>query len=211
LGSKSHWENLYPERKEKQDHLWEKIGEFFRRYEQEWSPASLKIFVYREGWYLLVRFALLCVLFVLISGELNPWNIIILIATIYLLLDLLIANTSVSFVTMDPINSLRSFLLTLFAFTHVIIAYGIFYKFYGDQFNSNMCDSQVLYFSTVTITTLGYGDFVPNKSGTMAQVLVVLELLTGLFFLTGVLARIITFKPDKSDETKATELNEKKG
>jgi hypothetical protein len=198
LGNKLHWENFYPERKEKQDDLWKRIGEFFLRYEREWSPASLKIFVYREGWYLLVRFTLLCVLFVLTSGELNLWNIIILVATIYLLLDLLIANTSVSFVTMDPINSLRSFLLTLFAFTHVIIAYGIFYKFCGGQFNSNMCDSQVLYFSAVTITTLGYGDFAPSKSGTMAQVLVVLELLTGLFFLTGVLARIITFKPDKS-------------
>jgi len=200
LGSKSRWANLFPERKEKQDHLWKTIGEFFRRYEQEWSPASSKIFVYREGWYLLLRFALLCVLFVLITGELDPWNIIILIATIYMLFDLLIVNTSVSFVTMDPINSLRSFLMTFFAFTHVIIAYGIFYKFCGYKFNSNMCYSQILYFSTVTITTLGYGDFVPKKSGTMAQVLVVLELLTGLFFLTGVLARIITFKPDKSDE-----------
>lgn len=200
-----------PGRKEKQDHLWKHIGDFFRRYEQEWSPASWKIFVYREGWYLLLRFALLSILFVLITGEINPCNVIILTATSYMLLDLLIANTSVSFVTMGPINSLRSFLLTLFAFTHVIIVYGIFYKFYGDQFNSNMYDSQVLYFSTVTITTLGYGDFAPKQSGTMAQVLVVLELLTGLFFLTGVLARIITFKPDKSDEIKATEVKGEKG
>ena len=204
MGSKSRWANLYPERKKKQDHLWKTIGELFRLYEQEWSPASWKTFVYREGWYLLLRFSILCVLFLLTNSELNPWNIIILIATICLLLDLLIANTSVSFVTMGPINSLRSFLLTLFAFTHIIIAYGTFYKFYGNQFNSNMCNFQVLYFSTVTITTLGYGDFVPNKSGTMAQILVVLELLTGLYFLTGVLARIINFKPAVSNEEKAS-------
>ncbi len=176
----------------------------FRRYEQEWSPSSWKTFVYREGWYLLLRFLILCVLFLLTNNELNLWNIIILIATICLLLDLLIANTSVSFVTMAPINSLRSFLLTLFAFTHVIIAYGIFYKFYGNQFNSSMCNFQVLYFSTITITTLGYGDFVPNKSGTMAQMLVVFELLTGLYFLTGVLARIINFKLAISNEEKVS-------
>jgi hypothetical protein len=204
LGSKSSRANLYPKRKKKQDHLWKTIGELFRRYEQEWSPASWKTFVYREGWYLLLRFSVLYVLFLLTNSEPNLWNIIILMATICLLLDLLIANTSVSFVTMDPINSLRSFLLTLFAFTHVIIAYGIFYKFYANQFNSNMCNFQVLYFSTVTITTLGYGDFVPNKSGTMAQMLVVLELLTGLYFLTGVLARIINFKPAITNEEKAS-------
>ncbi len=205
MGSKSRWEHLFPGRKEKQVQLWKTIGELLRRYGQEWSPAASKLFVYREGWYLLFRFVLLCVLFVLISSELNTWNIIILMATVYMLLDLLIANTSFSFVTMKPINSLRSFLLTLFAFTHVIIAYGIFFKFYGEQFNSNMCGFQVLYFSTVTITTLGYGDFVPIKSGTMAQILVVLELLTGLFFLTGVLARIINFKQVIPNEKKTSE------
>jgi hypothetical protein len=204
LGSKSRWAHLFPERKEKQDHLWKTIGELFRRYEQEWSLSASKTFVYREGWYLLLRFAILCILFVLIGSEFNTCNIIILIATAYMLLDLLIANTSVSFVTMDPINSLRSFLLTLFAFTHITIAYGIFFKFYRNQFNSNMCNFQVLYFSTVTITTLGYGDFVPNKSGTVAQILVVLELLTGLYFLTGVLARIINLKPAISNEEKTS-------
>jgi hypothetical protein len=205
MGSESRWEHLYPERKEKQVQLWRTIRELLCRYGQEWSPAASKLFVYREGWYLLSRFALLCILLVLISSEPNTWNIMILIATVYMLFDLLIANTSFSFVTMKPINSLRSFSLTLFAFTHVIIAYGIFFKFYGEQFNSNMSDSQVLYFSTVTITTLGYGDFVPIKSGTMAQILVVLELLTGLFFLTGVLARIINFKQVISNENKTSE------
>jgi hypothetical protein len=67
-----------------------------------------------------------------------------------------------------------------------------------------MCNFQVLYFRTVTITTLGYGDFVPNKSGTMAQMLVVLELLTGLYFLTGVLAKIINSKSGTSNEEKAS-------
>lgn len=205
MGSKSRWANLFPERREKQDQLWKTIGELFLRYEQEWSPSASKKFVYREGWYLLLRFAILYVLFVLVSRELNTWNVIILIVTVYMLLDLLIVNTSVSFVTMDPINSLRSFSLTLFAFTHVIIAYGIFFKFYREQFNMSMSDFQVLYFSTVTITTLGYGDFVPMKSGTVAQILVVLELLTGLYFLTGVLARIINFKPAISNEEKVSE------
>jgi hypothetical protein len=191
VGSKSRWAHLFPERKERQDHLWETIGSFFRRYEQEWSPAATKLFVYREGWYLLLRVAALGALFMMITTEVNIKNILILFLTIYLLIDLLIVNTSIAFVTMQPISSLRSFLLTLFAFTHIIVAFSIFYKFYGDQFNTTMCDSQILYFSTITITTLGYGDFVPKKSGTMVQLLVIKEVLTGLFFVTGVLARVI--------------------
>lgn len=118
-----------------------------------------------------------------------------------MLIDLLIVNTSVSFVTKDPINSLRSFLFTFFAFTHVIIAYGIFYKFNGDQFNFILCNTQALYFSAVTITTLGYGDVLPKLSSAVAQMLVILELLTGLFFITGVLARIITFDKNKQNST----------
>ena len=204
MSSKTRWSHLYPKRKEKQDHLWITIGEFFRRYEQECSPTAKKRFVYREGWYLTLRFALLLASLVLITHEFNPLNSAILLITAYLLIDLLIVNTSVSFVTKDPINSLRSFLLTFFSFTHVIIAYGIFYKFYGDQFNSIMCNSQILYFSTVTITTLGYGDFTPTKSGTIAQALIVLQVLTGLFFITGVLARIINIEPHKTQ-------NENKG
>lgn len=191
MGSKSRWAHLFPERKERQDHLWETIGSLFRRYEQEWSPAATKLFVNREGWYLLLRVAALGALFMMITTEVNIKNILILFLTIYLLLDLLIVNTSIAFVTMQPISSLRSFLLTLFAFTHIIVVFSIFYKFYGDQFNTTMCDSHILYFSTITITTLGYGDFVPKKSGTMVQLLVIKEVLTGLFFVTGVLARVI--------------------
>lgn len=191
MGSKSRWAHLYPDRKEKQVQRWERIATFFRRYEQEWSLTARKFFVYREGWYLLVRVVILGTLFMMITTDVNIKNILILILAAYFLLDLLIVNTSIAFVTMAPISSLRSFLLTFFAFTHIIVAFGIFYKFYGDQFNAIMCDSQILYFSTITITTLGYGDFVPSRSGTMVQILVIKEVLTGLFFVAGVLARVI--------------------
>jgi hypothetical protein len=199
LGSKSRWAHLYPERKERQTQCWEKIESLFCRYEREWSPAAWKCFVYREGSYLLVRFITLCLFLYVITNKLRLLNFIILILTIYLLLDILISNTSIAFVTMKPINTLRSFFLTLFAFSHVIVAYGILYKFFGDQFNSPMCNTQVIYFSTVTITTLGYGDYAPT--GLVAQWLVVLQVLTGVFFLAGVIARIISLKnaPEAND------------
>jgi hypothetical protein len=194
LGRKLLSHKLYPERKKKQENFWKYIEDFFRRYEQEWNPVSRwKIFVFREGWYLLIRFILLCLVFVAVSNEINVYNIIFVVIGLLFLFDILAFNTSNSFITMTPINSLRSFFLTFFAFTHLIIAYGIFYKFFKEQFAIDMCNTQLLYFSAVTITTLGDGTFLPDQSGTMVQMLVILELLTGLFFISGVIARIINF------------------
>lgn len=99
-------------------------------------------------------------------------------------------------------NNLRSFILTFFTFIQVVIIYGIFYKFLQHQFSDNMCNWQVLYFSIVTITTLGYGDFVPEKWGMMAQIIVTLELLTGLFFIVGIFARIAGSKGDSQKASK---------
>jgi hypothetical protein len=209
LGSKSRWAHLFPERKKKQEQLWQGIGKLLRRYEQEGNPASWKIFVNREGWYLWIRFALLCALFYLMSSEFNVWNIFILLIAAFSLVDILAANTSASFVTMQPIDNLRSFILTFFAFTHIIVAFAIFYKYNQEQFAFKMCTTQLLYFSAVTITTLGDGTFLPNRTGTAVQVLIIVELLIGLFFITGVFARIINLdiKTKKNENRKDKTTN----
>ena len=205
--SKSIWQPLFRKRKTRQSRIWKKVENFFSCYERKCSLSSCKIFVFREGWFLLGRFVLLYISFTLISNQVSFWNIIFVGVGLYFLFDILMVNTSVSFVTMKPISNLRSFLFTFFAFTQIIIVFAIFYKFYQEEFVSRMCDSQVLYFSAVTMTTLGYGDFVPNRSGTIAQTLVILEVLTGLFFVTGVFARIINFSAkQKSTTPKSTSL-----
>lgn len=191
MGNKYQCKDIHPERKIKQEQRWKKVENFFESYERKYSPASWDCCLWREGWYLLLRFIIVCGIFYVITTELNIRNIIFIVITGLLLFDLLVANASVAFVTMKPLNRLRSFLLTLFAFTHLIIAFAIFYKFFGDQFNSTtMCNTQLIYFSAVTITTLGYGDYLPT--GAVTQWLVVFQLLTGIFFLTGVLSRIIS-------------------
>lgn len=131
---------------------------------------------------------------ILASNELNFCNIIIAVVALALLFDILAANISMAFVTKDPISNLRSFLLTFFAFTHIIIFYAIFYRFFERDFPDGMFALQALYFSVITITTVGYGDIVPKSQGTTAQIIIMFELLTGLFFVTGVFARIIGFK-----------------
>lgn len=201
MGSKFLNKESFPNRKEKQDRIWRAIVTFFSRYAQEWNPAAWKVFRFREGWYLVLRFFILYLLFALISNNLIC-NVVYVIISILILFDILVANISISFATVKPLNKLRSFFLTLFAFTHVIIVYAIFYKYFKEQFEINLSDSQLLYFSGVTITTLGDGRFLPAKIGTTVQLIVILELLTGLLFISGVIARIINSISNGTQEIK---------
>lgn len=174
----------------KKDNPWKILEKCLSTYETKYSPATWKYLRNSRSLYLLIRFFLLCICLIFASNRTTWWNIPCGIISIAFLLDILIANTSIAYVTRNPMNDLRSFTLTFFAFIHIIIIYGIFYKFVQNQFNEDMCNWQVIYFSIVTITTLGYGDFVPEKWGTIAQIIVSLELLTGLFFIVGVFTRI---------------------
>ena len=99
----------------------------------------------------------------------------------------------------NPINDLRSFLFSFFTFIHLILIFSIFFKFIGSQFKIKMCTTQALYFSAVTITTLGYGDIHPHLWATTAQITTMVEVLTGLYFVAGIFARIFNIKhgPEK--------------
>ena len=186
----------------KHNNLWKSVENCFRCYETKCSPSSWSFFRGSTSVYLLIRFFLLCICLALASNKFSWWNIPCGILGLGFLLDILIVNTSIAFVTRNPMNNLRSFILTFFTFIQVVVIYGIFYKFLQHQFSENMCNWQVLYFSIVTITTLGYGDFVPEKWGTMAQIIVTLELLTGLFFIVGIFARIVGSKGESQSASK---------
>ena len=173
---------------------WKSFEKVLLYYETNYSPASWRIFGKSTGFYLFIRCIVLLVCLIFANNQFNFWNIIFGLLSLAFLFDVLISNTSIAFISRNPINELRSFLLTFFAYTHIIIIYGVFYKFVQHQLSETMCSWQYLYFSTVTITTLGFGDFVPQRWGTMAQVIVIFELLTGLFFVIGVFTRIVASK-----------------
>jgi voltage-gated potassium channel Kch len=54
---------------------------------------------------------------------------------------------------------------------------------------NGMVSSDMLYFSPVTLTTLGYGDIVPASR--MARILAVLEAMAGQIYLTVLVARLV--------------------
>ena len=56
--------------------------------------------------------------------------------------------------------------------------------------------SRVAYFSFVTLTTLGYGDISPKLP--LAQVVVYLEAMTGIFYMAIVVASLVSARPMRS-------------
>lgn len=81
------------------------------------------------------------------------------------------------------------------------VIYTILLEFLPHSFNGieaqNWYDNfpDTTYFSFVTLTTLGYGDI--NPAGPIAQVLVVLEAICGMFYLAIIVASLIgTLKHD---------------
>lgn len=70
--------------------------------------------------------------------------------------------------------------LAMISYLELILDFGILFfvlSFIFNVFHCNICILQAIYFSGVTITTLGYGDISPHAIG--AQLLSVYEVITG--------------------------------
>jgi hypothetical protein len=57
-----------------------------------------------------------------------------------------------------------------------------------------------LYFSFVTTTTLGYGDIKPKADASVAQSLVIVEVVMGVYFIAVLIARLIDLSPKEKDK-----------
>lgn len=91
-------------------------------------------------------------------------------------------------------HHLRSVLLTLLNVLNVGLAYAVVYAAEREAFATPLNAVQSVYFSFATLTTLGYGDIKPDGPCAWAgQLTVVLELVTGLYFLAGVLSVVVSW------------------
>lgn len=97
----------------------------------------------------------------------------------------------------DPLSLKRlgSFFIT-FLFVVIVFAaiYSLIYQFDGDTFSSSHSETikctDFLYFSIITITTLGYGDICPV--GTIAKFLTSIEVFMGIIIVAGYLSLVIS-------------------
>ena len=135
----------------------------FLREQLHWGPASLFELAIMLVFFVSVAYS--AARRVLLKGDVN-FNKIIGAASVYLLLGLIWATLYLFVLEISPT-----------AFN------GIEYANWSDNFSTTM------YFSYVTLTTLGYGDISPAEP--LSRALVYLEAMLGTFYMAVVIASLI--------------------
>jgi hypothetical protein len=115
------------------------------------------------------------------------------------ILKALIASSEVS--GAEILGTINFFIILGFIWA---FAFNILMQFQPDSFiverTGRRFESSLLYFSFVTLTTLGYGDIVPRNH--IAQMLAVIEAIVGQFYVAVVVAYLVSryIKKDRSEE-----------
>jgi len=124
-------------------------------------------------------------------------NVVCGLLAAYSVIDGLLVNTSVAYITRLPRNPLRSTLLTLFGFLNLALGMSVFHVIFRASFQPPLDFFRAIYLSLVTITTLGAGDIQPRDD--LGRLLVTVEVLLGVYFLAVVVAVIIGWAPGSRD------------
>ena len=136
--------------------------------------------------------------YILFSSLINNLHIYILV--IYFLIDGLNYRLCIFFVDrykkdwgLRSIN--RTIILLMLNYFEIIIGFSIFYYLtksivYSDTLKIITSPIQSLYFSAITITTLGYGDMTPISS--IGRILVILELGLGFILTIIIIGLVLT-------------------
>jgi hypothetical protein len=180
---------------------WLKLEWWLLRYAMEWSPRRrgrwAKYFHDHVVIYMLCQLIVLGLAIAIVSTEFH-WIFMILglVFAVIVGVDVLLVNTSIVFVSRIPSNSLRSVTLSFFAFVLIALVYSVFYLAMASAFVNLNTWFDAIYFSFITITTVGYGDIHVASIGaeplrTAAQLIIISEILTGLYFLATILATLV--------------------
>lgn len=121
------------------------------------------------------------------QGAGNIWSALLLLLTVLIIVDRLVRLDQVT--AQSLYAALSAYLLIGLMFTALYAAIDELVS--GPFFASGQpADGQTLqYFSFVTLTTLGYGDF--TAVGSLGRAVAVLEALTGQIFLATLVARLV--------------------
>ena len=188
---------------------WEPFRRVLMRYEGTSGPMRrLKL---PPGKFVIARF------FLIIACVLAAWSLLvfqspldwILKLPLYLIafgaiMDILIVNTVTAFLSekqgRDP---LRSAVLLVFSYTNLALAFSVLYLLNSEGFDRTLDNPiDAIYYSFVTLSTLGYGDIKPIASP--AELLVVSNVILHFFFV-GLLVKtimVVDSKGSPTDETK---------
>jgi hypothetical protein len=176
--------------------FWARVERILQAYAQRFSAVRTLHLLNREGFYLVGAAVGLLSLATLAGWHCIPnrWSYLLALPAVYYVVDSVLANTAITFISQQPIHHLRSVLLTLLNVLNVGLAYAVTYATQREAFEHPLSGIQSIYFSFVTLTTLGYGDIKPDgPCPWMGQLTVVLELITGLYLLACVLTVVVSW------------------
>ncbi len=123
-----------------------------------------------------------------------PWTWVGALISAVIMADLLAYNAMAAFVTQHPQVPMRNALYALVGLALVAVGFAVLYAgLVPDCFTVRLNVWDAIYFSFVTISTVGYGDIQPKQGATGAQVLVVIEIVTGLFYLAALFATMVAW------------------
>ena len=92
------------------------------------------------------------------------------------------------------------------SFIKLVLAFSVLYAAQVSGFNhENLNIGQIIYFSFVTVTTLGYGDIAPSLDNLLLQSAVILQINAGLYLIVVLLAGSVAWVGERP---KLKELNQ---
>ena len=155
---------------------------------------------FSKGWYRLLRISAICWLMVAVLKKvlgISQIDIVVLLLmfAFYLGIFIAIARQILFTGSIDTNKVVGSVALFLLLGLQWAILYLLVLEFSPESFNGMIqlpwADnfSNAIYFSFVTLTTLGYGDISPSSP--VAQVIVYLEAIAGVFYMAIVVASLV--------------------
>lgn len=198
------WNNTYPLEDPKEHTLLEKIiisvpllaraaslSNFVAFFRRGSKPAYLYIELY-VVWWILILFVLLY------TVKLLPTTIALVAA--YRVVDIITYQLCILLVdSQDPKWRLasvrRSYITTMINFAEIVLAFAILYLAYGhimyDKSGIQVTDElTAVYFSLVTMVTLGYGEFIPMDA--KSRIIVIAHIATIVIFLFAIIPAFVS-------------------
>lgn len=182
------------------------LRSIFNRH--KWTKSSAFVDAWVSFWFFL-SFAVLYTYN--LTWELFQWFVVAL--AILRVLELVVYSLSVLLV--DPFTKgdyalssyRRSLILSLMNYVEIMTWFAVIYHHFSSCFKDESLvlksATGSLYYSLVTMSTLGYGEIVPLNDG--ARGVIVVQTLIGVFLIVLIVSRIISYLPTPQ----TSDINEK--
>ena len=177
--------------------FWTYIEKQIVRY-QRWLPRYGAVVV--DLW-VLVRGILVALTVYMASSFGTTVGIVACVIASVLLLELLAYSTGVVIQGPLPASIVRFLVLAFVGYLTVGLCFSVYYVLQIDSFNKSVNSVDVVYFSVVTLATIGYGDLHVKRGFPIAEMTVVAEHLVGLYYVAVVLAVVVSMVNARGEPT----------